>query len=86
MAEWGDTRRVDMTFSISKSYLSLIAGLALQDGLIGDLDDTVRSHGLDDGFDAEQNQAITWRHLLHLPPETPGGRSPPTRRAWILPG
>lgn len=27
-AEWGDTRRPDMTFSIAKSYLALLVGLA----------------------------------------------------------
>ena len=27
VAEWGDTKRVDMTFSVTKSYLSTIAGL-----------------------------------------------------------
>src|SRR5690242_2644835 len=26
VAEWGDTRRVDMTFSVAKSYLSSVAG------------------------------------------------------------
>ena len=29
VAEWGDTARVDMTFSASKSYLATLAGLAL---------------------------------------------------------
>lgn len=72
VAEWGDTRRVDMTFSISKSYLSLLAGLALKDGLIRDLDDTVRGYGLDDGFDAPQNRSITWQHLLHQTSEWEG--------------
>ena len=72
VAEWGDTRRADMTFSISKSYLSLIAGLALEDGLIRDLDDTVHSYGLDDGFEAEQNRAITWRQLLQQTSEWEG--------------
>jgi hypothetical protein len=28
VAEWGDTTRVDMTFSVAKSYLSILAGLA----------------------------------------------------------
>ncbi len=28
VAEWGDTRRVDMNFSVTKSYLSTVAGLA----------------------------------------------------------
>ena len=38
VAEWGDTRRVDMTFSATKSYLATIAGLAFDQGLISDLD------------------------------------------------
>ena len=41
VAEWGDTRRVDMTFSVSKSFLSTTVGLAWDAGLIGDLDDRV---------------------------------------------
>ena len=36
VAEWGDTTRVDMTFSVAKSYLSILAGLAWDRGLIGD--------------------------------------------------
>ncbi|HXL58705.1 MAG TPA: hypothetical protein VN958_20725, partial [Chitinophagaceae bacterium] len=28
VAQWGDVKRVDMTFSVTKSYLSTIAGLA----------------------------------------------------------
>src|SRR5262245_17305262 len=28
-AEWGDTTRVDMTFSVAKSYLSILAGIAV---------------------------------------------------------
>jgi len=34
IAEWGDTRRVDMTHSVSKSFLSTTVGLAWADGLI----------------------------------------------------
>jgi CubicO group peptidase (beta-lactamase class C family) len=44
VAEWGDVERVDMTFSVTKSFLSSTAGLAWQDGLIGDLDDAVRGY------------------------------------------
>jgi CubicO group peptidase (beta-lactamase class C family) len=57
LAEWGDTTRADMTFSVAKSFLSLLAGLAVGDGLIKSLDDRV-------GFEGEQNRDITWRHLL----------------------
>ncbi|MDX1395297.1 MAG: serine hydrolase [Gemmatimonadota bacterium] len=41
VAEWGDTRRVDMTYSVSKSFLSTTVGLAWQEGLIASLDDLV---------------------------------------------
>ena len=61
---WGDIDRADMTFSVAKSYLAILAGLAVEDGLIRGLDDRVRDYGLDDGYDAPQNRGITWRHLL----------------------
>jgi hypothetical protein len=64
LGSWGEIDRADMTFSVAKSYLSILAGLAVSDGRIGNLDDTVRSYGLDDGYEAEQNRTITWRHLL----------------------
>src|SRR3989454_1264446 len=41
VAEWGDTHRADMTFSVAKSYLAALAGLALMRGLVKDLDDPV---------------------------------------------
>lgn len=64
IAEWGDVDHADMTFSVAKSYLALLAGLALGDGLIRSLDDKVADYALDDGFASEQNRDITWRHLL----------------------
>ncbi|PYM89906.1 MAG: serine hydrolase, partial [Candidatus Rokuibacteriota bacterium] len=39
VAEWGESERVDMSFSIAKSYLSVLAGLALARGLIRNVDD-----------------------------------------------
>ncbi|MGI9517565.1 MAG: serine hydrolase domain-containing protein [Pirellulaceae bacterium] len=64
VAEWGDTHRVDMTFSVTKSYLSTMAGLALDDGLIADVHDPVRKYVADGTFDGEHNRDITWHHLL----------------------
>ena len=64
LAEWGDTIRADMTFSVAKSFLSLLAGVALGDGLIKSLDDKVAEYARDEGFTSEQNRTITWRHLL----------------------
>jgi len=72
VAEWGDTRRVDMTFSVAKSYLSILAGIAVARGLIRNIDDAVRDYALDDGFDSAQNRGITWRQLLNQTSEWEG--------------
>jgi len=72
VAGWGDTRRVDMTFSVAKSYLSILAGLAVDDGLIADLDEPVARTVQDGGFEDRHNGAITWRHLLQQTSEWEG--------------
>ena len=41
VAEWGDTRRVDMTFSVTKSFLSTVVGLAVDRGMIRSVHDPV---------------------------------------------
>lgn len=41
IAEWGDPFRVDMTFSVTKSFLSTLAGIAYDKGLIKSVNDTV---------------------------------------------
>lgn len=63
IAEWGDTERVDMTFSVTKSYLSTVAGLASDQGLIG-VNDTVSKYVWDGTFESTHNSIITWDHLL----------------------
>lgn len=65
VVEWGDTNRVDMTFSVTKSYLSTTAGLALDAGLIRDVHDKVGGYVWDGKFDSEHNSKITWHHLLN---------------------
>lgn len=72
VAEWGDTRRHDMSFSVAKSYLAVLAGLAVARRRIASLDDPVRSYALDEGFESPQNRAITWRHLLQQTSEWQG--------------
>jgi len=64
VAQWGDTKRVDMTFSVTKSYLSTVAGLAWDNGLIGDLQQPVGQTVWDGTFAGEHNAKITWDHLL----------------------
>ncbi|HEY5822981.1 MAG TPA: serine hydrolase, partial [Cyclobacteriaceae bacterium] len=41
VAEWGEPFRVDMTHSVTKSFLSTTIGLAVDRGLIGSVNDTV---------------------------------------------
>jgi len=72
IATWGDTRQVDFTFSAAKSYLSLLAGVAVMDGLIAGLDEPVGRSVHDGGFDDVQNRDVTWRHLLQNTSEWAG--------------
>lgn len=65
VAQWGDVKRVDMTFSVSKSYLSTIAGLALDNHLIKSIDDRLNEYIWDDKFEGEHNSKITWKYLLN---------------------
>ena len=64
VAEWGDVHRVDMTFSVTKSFLSTVVGLAWDRGMIEDVHDPVRLYLPTDHFDSEHNRKITWDHLL----------------------
>ncbi|HEY7769482.1 serine hydrolase domain-containing protein, partial [Longimicrobium sp.] len=41
VAEWGDPRRVDMTFSVTKSFVSTVVGLAVDRGMIRSVNDPV---------------------------------------------
>lgn len=66
VAEWGDPARVDMTFSVTKTFLTTLAGLGWQRGLIHDIRDHARDYmpaGVD-LFEAPHNQPIQWEHLL----------------------
>lgn len=66
VAEWGDTKSVDMSHSVSKTFLSTVVGLAWQQGLIRDVNDRAAIYMPPDItlFDSSHNQPITWDHLL----------------------
>jgi CubicO group peptidase (beta-lactamase class C family) len=64
VASWGDTKRVDMTFSVTKSFLSTVAGLAIDYGLIKSTNDLVKDYVWDGTFKGEHNGKIMWKHLL----------------------
>ena len=63
--EWGPSKKVDMTFSVSKTFLSTAVGLLYDKGLIASVDDRVGPYMPDDElFGSEHNESITWDHLL----------------------
>lgn len=64
IARWGNPKRVDMTFSVTKSYLSSVAGLAVDQGLFK-TQDHVADLIWDTTFDGSHNQQIKWEHLLN---------------------
>jgi CubicO group peptidase (beta-lactamase class C family) len=72
IAEWGDTRRADMTFSVTKSYLSTVGGLAVDSGLIRNVQDEVGTYVTDGTFASEHNSSITWHNLLQQTSEWEG--------------
>ncbi len=79
VAEWGDPDRVDVTFSVTKSFVSTAVGLAYDRRMIRDLHAPVRgylspivavtgapgtSSVVLEPFESTHNRAITWDHLL----------------------
>ena len=65
IAAWGEPERADQTFSVAKTYLALLAGVAQLHGLLPDEDERVSARLPGIGFDdSEHNRAVTWSHLL----------------------
>ena len=63
VAAWGEPERADQTYSVAKTYLALLAGIAHARGLLEPHERVVdRLPGI--GFESEHNRAITWEHLL----------------------
>jgi hypothetical protein len=55
VAQWGDPASVEMCFSVSKSYLALVAGIAFDRRLIGDVHEPVAATVPDDAFAGERH-------------------------------
>lgn len=72
VAEWGDTRAVDPTYSVAKSVLSTVVGISHERGLIPDVQEPVAKLIHDGGYDSEQNRAVTWEHHLRQTSEWEG--------------
>ncbi len=72
VATWGDPDRADQTFSVAKTALALLAGVAQGRGLLPDVDAAVASQLPGIGFDSDHNRPITWRQLLEQTSEWEG--------------
>jgi CubicO group peptidase (beta-lactamase class C family) len=65
VAAWGDPERADLTFSVAKTYLALLAGVAHGRSLLPDPDRPVAETLPGIGFDGPgRNAEVTWTHLL----------------------
>lgn len=64
VAEWGEPARVDVTFSVTKSFLSSVVGVAVDRGLIPDIHQPVWRLVPIEEFSSPHNRTVTWDHLL----------------------
>ena len=72
LASWGEPRRADLTFSVAKTYLALLAGVAFDRGLLPDVNEPVHVRVPGIGFDSPHNAQITWAMLLQQTSEWEG--------------
>jgi CubicO group peptidase (beta-lactamase class C family) len=72
VAEWGDTKRIDPTYSAAKSFLSTLCGLAVDRGLIKSVHDEMKQYATDGGYDSPHNAKITWENHLQQTSEWEG--------------
>jgi CubicO group peptidase (beta-lactamase class C family) len=72
VAEWGDTQRVEPTYSVAKSFLSTLLGLAIDRKLIKSINDPVRNYISDGGYDSPHNAKVTWEEHVHQTSEWEG--------------
>ncbi len=63
-AQWGDIDRVDMSFSATKSFLSSMAGIAVDEHFITSTNDVVNKYVTEELYDGPHNAKVTWKHLL----------------------
>jgi CubicO group peptidase (beta-lactamase class C family) len=72
IVEWGEPNRPDLTFSVAKTYLALLAGVAYDQGLLPNPNEEVFTKVPGIGFESEHNRPITWMQLLQQTSEWEG--------------
>jgi len=72
VAQFGDTKANDPVYSVAKSFLSTLAGIAVARGLIKDVNDPVAKYIHDGGYASPHNAKITWKNHLQQESEWEG--------------
>jgi CubicO group peptidase (beta-lactamase class C family) len=72
IAAWGEPERAELTFSVAKTYLAILAGVAQAQGLLPDADVPVVERVRGIGFESAHNRSITWTMLLQQTSEWHG--------------
>jgi CubicO group peptidase (beta-lactamase class C family) len=72
VAEWGDTKKAEPTYSVAKSFLSALLGLTLDRQMIKNITDPVAAYIHDGGYDSRQNSKVTWEHHVQQTSEWEG--------------
>ena len=72
VAQFGDVKANDPVYSVAKSFLSTVAGVASDKGLIRNVNDPVGNTIKDGGYDSPQNRMVTWKHHLQQTSEWEG--------------
>jgi len=72
VAEFGDTKANDPVYSVAKSFLSTVCSLAVERGLIKDVNDPVAKYIHDGGYGSPHNAKITWKNHLQQTSEWEG--------------
>jgi CubicO group peptidase (beta-lactamase class C family) len=72
VAQFGDTKANDPVYSVAKSFLSTVAAVAVDRGLIKNVNDPVAASIHDGGYDSPHNAKITWKNHLQQESEWEG--------------
>ena len=72
VAEFGNTKANDPVYSVAKSFLSTVASIAVERGMIKDVNDPVAKYIDDGGYASPHNAKITWKNHLQQESEWEG--------------
>jgi CubicO group peptidase (beta-lactamase class C family) len=72
LVSWGEPKRADLTFSVAKTYLALLAGVAHDRGLLPDVNEPIGARVKGIGFESGNNGKVTWAQMLQQTSEWTG--------------